>query len=312
MCRHIAQRRTPNVLAPLYPEGRFNHIDVLPEGEELGPGQALATVHATASGPTFATTRWGLTISWARPNQPLLHARAETATTKPTFRDATRAHRAVILCEGWTKWCTTRGPRQRYWARRPGANAPVHIAALTWGAPGTVNATCVLVTAAASPSMTRIHHRPPLCLEDDELFAWLEPTTALGELEMILAAGTRREPRLTIEHVGGPAPEGRRTVKTTIARPNLPPQAPHDEPYSCEDPPLAVERTTTSNGNNVPTGETPGATLPHQLDHLRADKKVTVPPMFNSAPRRHIPGRRPFPRVLEGSYSLLSRPATPI
>ena len=57
------------------------------EGEELGPGQSIALVHGAAGTPTLATTRWGLVTSWTRAGRPLLHARAETATTKPTFPD---------------------------------------------------------------------------------------------------------------------------------------------------------------------------------------------------------------------------------
>lgn len=80
-------------------------------------------VHSTTAGaPTLAAARWALATSWTHPDGPLLHARAETATTKPTFRDAVCRRRAIVPCEGWTEWRTTGGPRERYWTRRTGAN----------------------------------------------------------------------------------------------------------------------------------------------------------------------------------------------
>ena len=83
-------------------------------------------------------------------------------------------------------------------------NAPAHVAALTWGSPAAVTARCVLVTTASAPSMAVIHHRQPLCLEGDEIAAWLDPTTALADIEAILAEGSKREPRLTLKRVGEP------------------------------------------------------------------------------------------------------------
>ena len=72
------------------------------------------------------------------------------------------------------------------------------IAALAWGGPSAITAKCVLVTAAAAPSMARVHHRQPLCLEDDEVNAWLDPATPLADIEAILAAGGAREPGITL------------------------------------------------------------------------------------------------------------------
>ena len=51
--------------------------------------------------------------------------------------------------------------------------------------------------------MAVIHHRQPLCLVTDEIDAWLDPTTAIREVEASLAAGSKREPGLTLERAGG-------------------------------------------------------------------------------------------------------------
>ena len=65
-----------------------------------------------------------------------------------------------------------------------------------------MTAKCVVVTTAAAPSMAVIRHRQPLCLEGDEIAAWLDPTTGLADIEAILAAGSKREPGLTLARAG--------------------------------------------------------------------------------------------------------------
>ena len=202
MCGRISQHRGREALASIYREAPIAKDTVLLAGDELGPGQPIAVVHGSTPTPTLAATCWGLTTSWTRPGRPLLHARAESATAKPTFRDAARTHRAIVPCEGWTEWCATGGPRDRYWARQHGANSPVHIAALTFLTPNAVTSKCVLVTTAAAPSMAAIHHCQALCLEGDEIDAWLNPMSPLADIEAILAAGSKREPGLTLERVG--------------------------------------------------------------------------------------------------------------
>ena len=204
MCGRISQRRGKEALASIYRGATIGTDTLLLESEELQPGQRVAVVHGSTPTPTLAATRWGLTTSWTRPGRPLLHARAESATAKPTFRAAARTHRAIVPCEGWTEWRTTGGPRDRYWARQNGANTPVHIAALTWATPSAITATCVLLTTASAPSMAAIHHRQTLCLQGDEIDAWLDNKTPLAEIEAILATGSKREPGLSLDRVGGP------------------------------------------------------------------------------------------------------------
>ena len=103
MCGRIAQNRAREALATLYPGLLFADEAALPEGDELGPHQCIGVVHGSTARPGLAATRWGLTPAWAPPHRPLLHTRAESATAKPTFRDAARTGRAIVPCEGWTE-----------------------------------------------------------------------------------------------------------------------------------------------------------------------------------------------------------------
>ena len=195
MCRNIAQSRSIETLAELY-----GPLDVAPDTklkhhEELAPGERLAFVHGHGTGRTLAATRWLYAGGWAGYSKPLRHARGETMTVKPTFRDAARNRRAIVPCEGWTERRTTPVPGpSSWWARRERANAPLHVAALSWGRPRAGRTCAVIVTAASAPSMAVIHHRQPLCLHDDEVDAWLDPSTPLAAILKIVEAAGAREP----------------------------------------------------------------------------------------------------------------------
>ena len=95
-------------------------------------------------------------------------------------------------------------PRALGKGRKRGRIVRQRITALTWGNPAAITARCVVVTTATAHSMAVIHHPQPLCLEGDEIAACLDPTTALGDIEEILASGSKREPGLTLERAGEP------------------------------------------------------------------------------------------------------------
>src|SRR5262245_9344099 len=71
--------------------------------------------------------RWGLVPHWTAADAPLpswINARAESAATRPAFRDAFARHRCLIPASGFYEWEAARGAGRRripHWiARRDG------------------------------------------------------------------------------------------------------------------------------------------------------------------------------------------------
>ena len=56
----------------------------------------------------------------------------------------------------------------------------------------------MLATASAAPSMAIVQHHQPLCLEDDEVNASLDPATPRADINAILAAESARESGVTL------------------------------------------------------------------------------------------------------------------
>ena len=123
--------------------------------------------------------RWGLIPSWAKDKSigsRMINARAETVAEKPSFRNALRRRRCLILADGfyeWQKVGTDRRPMRI--VMRTGD--PFAFAGLweTWrDSEGTVIPSCTIITTSTSDLLRPIHDRMPVILPRDAENFWLD------------------------------------------------------------------------------------------------------------------------------------------
>jgi putative SOS response-associated peptidase YedK len=161
-------------------------LDAAPRLEprfNVAPGQDIATVHAERDGRrVMGLRRWGLVPHWAhdpRVGARLVNARAETAASRPAFRDAMRLHRCLVPADGFYEWSGAAGPgRQPHLVERADAGL-FAIAGLYehWrSASGEWLHTCTLLTVPANALLRAIHDRMPAILSPEHWDAWLDPT----------------------------------------------------------------------------------------------------------------------------------------
>jgi putative SOS response-associated peptidase YedK len=149
----------------------------------IAPSQPVAAVRATpaGSGREIALLRWGLIPSWSKDPaiaSRLINARAETASQKPSFRNAFKRHRCLIPTSGFYEWLRWERGKQPYFVRMRDIH-PFAFAGLwdRWESPdeGAVE-TCAILTTAANDVLAPIHDRMPVILPPAEYARWLDPS----------------------------------------------------------------------------------------------------------------------------------------
>lgn len=177
MCGRFTLGLTPEELAEAFA------LDELPEGElpryNIAPSQQVAAL--TTPRPRRVTwLRWGLVPSWARDpaiGARLINARAETLAEKPSFRDAFRRRRCLILADGFYEWKKEGSTKRPFHLRRRDGQ-PFAMAGLweVWKGPdegAEPLRTCAIVTTRPNDLVRRIHDRMPAILPPDRRASWL-------------------------------------------------------------------------------------------------------------------------------------------
>ena len=152
-----------------------------PPRYNIAPTQPVPVVRPGDDGRRhFALVRWGLVPGWAKEvdsHGPLINARAESVTRKPSFRGAMAHRRCLFIADGFYEWQKRdRGPKQPWFIRKRGGG--VFAFAGLWEAwmskDGSELESAALITVPASAPLAAIHHRMPAILLPAHYDDWLD------------------------------------------------------------------------------------------------------------------------------------------
>jgi len=124
--------------------------------------------------------RWGLIPSWSRgpgDGAQLINARGESVASKPSFRDAYRKRRCLVLADGFYEWKRQLGKKIPMYIRLA-SKRPFAFAGLweDWLSPqGDIVRSCAIVTTRPNDTVATIHDRMPVILSREGRDAWLDP-----------------------------------------------------------------------------------------------------------------------------------------
>jgi len=203
----------------------------------IGPTQSgLIVRRPRESSPRQASLlRWGLIPSWTKNDSTgplLINARAETAGSRPTFREALRHRRCLVAADGFFEWSRYGAVKQPYYftTHRGGLFA---MAGLwdRWIPPGADESEAVesftILTTTANALLAPHHDRMPVILDEEFYDDWLNPLLTDAE---------------TLKRLLRPYPADRMNARQVSARVN---NVKFDDP-ACLEPPGADAPSTSA------------------------------------------------------------------
>ena len=164
-------------------------VEAAPEVEpryNIAPTQFVAAIRDNEEKQReLVMLRWGLIPFWAKDpsiGNRMINARAETVAEKPSYRNAYKHRRCLVLADGFYEW------------HRDGDVKIPHFISLASGEPFALAAlwenwtdresgeslqTTTLITTEANEFMTPLHHRMPVILQAATATDWLAGSTTL-------------------------------------------------------------------------------------------------------------------------------------
>ena len=163
---------------------RSRCVGNLARQDEIRPTDEASVIRLTDNSPELSRMRWGLVPFHHR--GPLkafklatLNARAETVATSPTFRDAFRRRRTLIVANGWVEWKGEGKPKPKFYIERADAT-PIAFAGLWERCRPSDCEPLESFTIVTQPpgALSDIHDRAPVVLTPDQWLRWLNPEQA--------------------------------------------------------------------------------------------------------------------------------------
>lgn len=147
----------------------------------VAPSQEILAIVCRDGENRLEKFHWGLVPFWAKDTSMgnrLINARAETAASKPSFRNAFKKRRCLIIADGFYEWRPVNRRKQPVFITLPDKR-PFAFAGLweAWNKKSDSDSayhSCTIITIEASDSMRQIHHRMPAVLNTQVYETWLD------------------------------------------------------------------------------------------------------------------------------------------
>jgi putative SOS response-associated peptidase YedK len=148
----------------------------------IAPTQPVPVVRQNPNEPIreLSQMRWGLIPAWSKDTSGaarMINARAETARTKPAFRDALMLRRCLIPADGFYEWQKTGKAKQPYCFEVNDGELFAFAGIWDrWKDPsGGWIKTCSILTTTPNAVTSAVHDRMPVIIDPDSFDPWLDP-----------------------------------------------------------------------------------------------------------------------------------------
>lgn len=146
----------------------------------VAPAQRAVIVREAAGARVLELALWGLPSLWGEDRRPggFINARAETAATLPSFREAFVHGRCGVLADGFFEWSGPKAHRVPQWFHAPGRALLVFAGLLREEhdpQTGEVTPRFAILTTQANEVVAPHHDRMPAIVPRGQLGRWLAP-----------------------------------------------------------------------------------------------------------------------------------------
>ena len=180
MCGRFTLTTDPADLQEAFEWVNFGNAILTPRFN-IAPTQPIAVI-ANTGGNKLDFFTWGLVPFWAKDpsiGNRMINARAETLAEKPSFRNAYKRRRCLILADGFYEWQKMPGGK----TKRPTYihlqdRKPFAFAGLweEWNSPdGSQILSATIITTEPNELVQPIHNRMPVILPESAYERWLTP-----------------------------------------------------------------------------------------------------------------------------------------
>jgi putative SOS response-associated peptidase YedK len=225
-----------------YGFGNPARLGTLPLGVELpalgarynvAPSQAVPYVLQDRAGRHASLVKWGLVPFWADDpaiGNRLANARSDSVASKPSFRNAFKSRRGLMLGDLYYEWQVLTGQKVKQpWCIRLPDDAPFAMASLweQWTPKTQPDAepltTCCVITTEANEAIAPIHDRMPVLVHEADFDAWLDPKTPPAAAQALLRpfSGALQAFRVSTT-VNAPRNEGPACIEPLTSFPSSP------------------------------------------------------------------------------------------
>jgi putative SOS response-associated peptidase YedK len=164
------------------------HFDTISEEPDwtprynIAPTQPVPVIRQNPKEPRreLSLMRWGLIPSWAKDSSGaamMINARAETAATKPAFRDPLKTRRCLVPADGFYEWQRAGKAKQPYcFEVKEGQLFAFAGLWERWKDPtGRLIESCSILTTTPNAVTSSVHDRMPVILDRADYDLWLDP-----------------------------------------------------------------------------------------------------------------------------------------
>jgi putative SOS response-associated peptidase YedK len=185
--------------------GELSGLHDMPPRYNIAPTQPILTILGNQTQRQAGLMRWSFIPDWVKdPSNfsQINNARAETAATKPSFRNALRYRRCIIPASGFYEWNRSTSAKQPYYMTTT-SGEPLAMAGIweTWMGPnGEEQDGVAILTTASNQTMSQVHHRMPVMLDQADFSRWLNTSSGRAD-EIMPLLKAQREDYLSIRAV---------------------------------------------------------------------------------------------------------------